>query len=195
MKKRLGWLVFASALALGAAPALRADEAPVPSARFDVERLRRHLEQLHERARSAASAAPSGSSLPAVPPSSSATPFPLQRSAEELARKWAELAATRHERREQHRATLFRQLGARLNDPEVAAELKVHATRLAELSRIEFLAQNARQGAAREQLLARVAKLSARESERHRRRLARLTAASPAASASSAPAPRPSSEG
>ncbi|HYP87316.1 MAG TPA: hypothetical protein VEQ59_04170 [Polyangiaceae bacterium] len=199
MTKRLGWLLFTSAMALGAAPALRADDAPVPSARFDAERLREHLERLRDHKRSAPSAAPSGSSTPGSAPSSSSEAEPLGspdrtlRRAEELARKWAALASARIERREKHRENLVRQLGVHLSEPAVAAELKLHATRLAELNRLEFLAQNARQGAAREQLLARVQRLVVRESERHRRHLAKLTAAPPPGSAAAGPAPPPSS--
>jgi hypothetical protein len=115
--------------------------------------------------------------------------------AEELGRKWRALAATRLERRERHRAALVRELGQRLSDPQVKAELKLHATRIAELSRIQFLAENARKGAARERLLSRVEKLIARENERHRKRLATLSGAPAAPSASPsahAPGPRPS---
>jgi hypothetical protein len=63
-----------------------------------------------------------------------------------------------------------RQLGQRLSDPRVKDELKLHATRVAELARLRFLAENARTGAEREKLLARIGKLSAREAERVARR-------------------------
>jgi hypothetical protein len=109
-----------------------------------------------------------------------------------LAQKWAALLATRQERRQQQRAALLRQLGQHLSEPQVKAELALHATRLAELARIEFLAQNARSGEAQSKLLARVAKLSTREAERHRRRMAKLlgkdAVTAPSAAASSAPA-------
>jgi hypothetical protein len=116
--------------------------------------------------------------------------------ADELARRWRALTATRPERRERHRAQLLRELGQRLSDPQVKDELKLHATRVAELSRIRFLAENARSGADRENLLARVARLLAREGERHRKRLAARptpTAAS-ASGAPPGPAALPSSE-
>jgi hypothetical protein len=86
---------------------------------------------------------------------------------------------------------VVREFGQRLSDPAVRAELALHATRMAELSRAQFLAQNARTGAARDKLLARVAKLSERETARHRARLARLVpaaSAAPPASSSSQPA-------
>ena len=84
-------------------------------------------------------------------------------------------------------AALVRELGPRLEEPAVQAELALHAKRLAELGRIEFLTQNARTGAAREALLVRVSKLLERENRRHRRALERLAPA-PSAAPSSSPA-------
>jgi hypothetical protein len=199
-RRRLAWLLLASGVSLAVAPALRADVTPAPSSSHHPsrERLRQRLEQLRERAAAlppgaagstnpplGASAAPLGAPLPSA--------LPRLARAEELSRRWAALAAARQARREQHRAELVREVGARLSDPEVGAELKQHAKRLAELARLEFLAQNARQGKDRDQLLARISKLTARETERHRRRIARLTAA-PRSSAAGSAAPAPSRE-
>jgi hypothetical protein len=109
----------------------------------------------------------------------------------ELARRWKALGENRLERRERSRAALVRQLGPHLSDPRVKDELKLHATRVAELARLRFLAENARTGARREQLLARISKLSAREAERHQKQLAKLVAAAgvPSTGGPSAPAP------
>jgi hypothetical protein len=82
-----------------------------------------------------------------------------------------------------------RQLGQRLSDPRVKDELKLHVTRVAELTRLQFLAQNARTGAQRDKLLARIAKLSAREAERHQKQLTKLSATGPSAPSSSVQAP------
>jgi hypothetical protein len=197
--KKLFWLSAAAALVLGFSPILRADLAPDNEpAQARQERMQRRIERLRERAASLASglALPSGSALQATPPapSSSATLAPGAALREELARKWAELAATRLERRERHRATLIKDVGPRLSDPVVQDELRLHSTRLAELSRAEFLAQNARSGAAREQLLARVTKLSSREAARHRKQMAKLLAAPPQAAASPSAGPAASAE-
>lgn len=197
--KHLTALLTAATLTLALAPTLRADVAPSP------ERLQRRLERMRDKAAAAASgqAGPTPSVAPApsggpAPASSVAPALPeqLRVMQEHLRKRWSELAATRHERRERHRAELVRQVGQRLSDPAVKAELAQHATRLAELSRLEFLARNARSGAAREKLLARIAKLSARETERHRARIAKLApsgGAAPSASAGAATAsPAPS---
>jgi hypothetical protein len=198
--------LVASGLLLAATPALSADPPPTApsaapasgSAPRPLEARERILERLRERGLalpSASGAAP----LPSLSgaPFGSAGPAASNAAAvaEELGRKWRALTATRHERRERHRAALVRELGQRLSDPQVKAELKLHATRIAELSRIQFLAENARRGVERERLLSRVAKLMARENERHRKRIAALSGvpAAPSASASAgAPAARPS---
>jgi hypothetical protein len=115
--------------------------------------------------------------------------------AEDLTRKWRAFAASRRERRAEHHAALVRELGTHLQDPAVKEELRLHSVRVAELARIRFLADNARQGAERQKLLARVDKLTERESRRHSRRVAALArglAAPPASaptSAGSVPAP------
>lgn len=179
MTSRLGWLVCVAAL--GVAPVLRADETPAPSTQpVDAERLGRRLERWRERSRALAASAASS----VAPPSPSA--LPVAERAEALARRWAAWTASRQARGERQRAELARQVGAKLNDPELRAELELHARRVAELARLEFLAQNARDGAERERLLTRIGKLSAREDERHRRRLARWSAPSSAPSASAA---------
>jgi hypothetical protein len=182
----LAWLLATGTLVLGFAPTLRADVVPSP------ERIQRRLERMREQAAAAASGARPASSNGAAPsasPPSSAGPIPSGVNAlrAQLLQKWAELSATRRERRDRHRAELMREVGPRLSDPAVKAELALHATRVAELGRAEFLAQNARTGATREKLLARVAKLSEHETTRHRARLAKLLAAAPSA-ASATPA-------
>jgi hypothetical protein len=191
MKPQRAWLVAVVIAALGAVPALRAEDAPAPSARgHNAEQLRERLERLRERAAALASTLPSASAAP--PPVASA--FELPASSAELAKRWAAHAATRRERQARHRAQLLGEVGGQLDNPAALAELKLHAQRLAELGRIEFLAQNARQGTSRAQLLSRVARLRARELERHQKRLIALTGhATPGLSASAAaPAPAPS---
>jgi hypothetical protein len=203
--KRLGSLTLGLALALGAASPTLA-QAPsaqtAPSAGRPPERaeLERRRDEVLKRLR----ALPIGSGaaewpLPSGAPSGSAAPrasgapsaLPLADAAAELTRRWRAFGESRLERRERHRAALVRELGPRLSDPRVKEELKLHATRVAELARIQFLAENARKGADREKLLARVAKLQARESARHQQRLARLAAAAaPSAAPSSSGAPR-----
>jgi hypothetical protein len=195
MKSRLGWLLLAGALVLGTTPLLYADVTPAPSSHHPQghPRLRERVEQLRARvAALSSSAAPSSTPAASVAPPPSAVPSFGH--ADELSRKWAALAATRPARRERHRAELMRAVGTRWSDPQAYAELKLHAKRVAELGRLEFLAQNARQGADRDQLLARIAKLSAREAERHRQRLARLAAAPAPSTATSAPIPASSGE-
>ncbi len=192
------------ALALAAAPALSAD--PPPSASDAArgaptpeqqERLRRHVERLRERLAPHAS----GTTSPRSAPSASGGPAPSASGHGpllDLARRWADVAATRDARREKHRAKLVREIGARLQEPAVRAELAVHSKRMAELSRLEFLAKNARSGEQREKLLARIVKLQAQEAIRHQRSLAQLTpppAASAAPPAASAAPPAASREG
>lgn len=192
--KRPGWLLAAGivALGLGVAPRLWADLAPGPNdgpRPSHEQRLRQRVDRLRQQAAGLASAfpRPSDSAAPA-PSGSAATPSNLK--ALELARKWAERVATRHERRERHRAELARELGTRVSDPVVMAEAKLHATRQAELERANFLALNARHGAERDQILARIAKLSERENTRHCVRMEKLLSRSPAVAPSgSAPGP------
>jgi hypothetical protein len=201
-------ILVASGLLLAAPAALSADPPPTPSTASPASgAARRPLEgsreRILERLRERGLALPSGSGAAPMPsfsaPLGSAGPAASNAAAitEELGRKWRALTATRLERRERHRAALVRELGQRLSSPHVKAELKLHATRIAELSRIQFLAENARRGAEREKLLTRVKRLRDRENERHQKRIAVLASASAAAGASasgSAPSPRPSSE-
>jgi hypothetical protein len=180
--KRVASVAAVLLVGLGLARALRADEpagsaaAPAPSSAEEPsrrqERLGQRLERLRQRALELASAVPADSATPL--PSGSATPTPGLAQSQELLQRWAELAATRQARREQHRAELQRELGELAADPEIAAELRLHAQRVSDLARVAFLAKNARSGQQREQLLARVSKLVAREASRHRQALARL---------------------
>lgn len=190
--------VLALPFSFGVVRGLRAEPPPATSASAQpprtAEELRRHLERELTRHGAKLPPLPSSSSAPtALPsPSASGSTGNLQ---DDLARRWAELASTRLQRRDRHRAALAQEVGARLNDPGVQAELSLHATRLAEIARLQFLAQNARGGAQRDKLLVRIAKLSDREAERHRKRLLKLgaleapptSAAAPAPSASGAP--------
>jgi hypothetical protein len=165
----------------------------------DAERpgaLERRTERARERLSQLGIPVPSGSTPPAAsvaPTAPMAAPsgsvVPGSDRLAELARRWKAHGENRLERRERNRAALVRQLGDRLADPRVKDELKLHATRVAELARLQFLAENARTGAAREKLLARIGKLSAREAERHQKQLAKLTAAAGAPSGNATPAP------
>lgn len=179
-------------LAPVAVPTLRAEPPvpppsaePAPSAsqrRPPHEHLREHAERwLQPHHPGSPSALPSAWPAPSAFPSASAGALDVRL---DLARKWAELAQTRLERRERHRAQLVSELGARLGEPAVRAELATHGKRLAELNRLQFLAANARSGEARDKLLARIQKLQQRELVRHQARLAKLTAAPPAPSSS-----------
>jgi hypothetical protein len=180
--KRVASVAAALLVGMGLSRALRADEpassapAPTPSSSAASsrreERLAQRLERLRQHALELAGALPVNSAAPL--PSASATPAPSLAQGQELLQRWAERAATRLARREQHRAELQRELGELAADPEIAAELRLHAQRLSDLSRVEFLAKNARSGPQREQLLARVSKLLAREAGRHHQALARL---------------------
>jgi hypothetical protein len=199
--------VLAGLAVLGVGPALLAEPPGLSSAATpDVQRKQ---DELRERSRQRRMVLPTASVLPPLPwdlvapsgsravPLPSALPVPSAGGVhDELRRKWRLLAESRHERRERHRAELVRELGQRLSDPQIKAELKLHATRLAELSRLKFLAENARSGTARDKLLARIDKLSALEIQRHRKRIAKLSNAPTAPSGSdAAPVPVPSGGG
>lgn len=203
MKATLLSLV-ASLAVLAVGPALLADPpAPGSAAPADAAGARdRVLKRLRERGLVLPSGstvpplpsllAPPSSSVPSAPSGSGAAPVPSAgRLHEQLARQWQKLAESRHERRERHRAALVRELGQRLSDPQIKAELKLHATRVAELSRLKFLADNARTGAQRDKLLSRIDTLSNRETQRHRARMAKLLGARPMPSGSGAPLPVP----
>jgi hypothetical protein len=197
--RRLGLVSALGLLVLGVASHTLAEPPPDDAER--ARRLERRTEQARERLRRLGVPVPSGSTPPAAsgaPPASVPAPsgsvLPASEHLAELARRWKALGENRLERRDRNRAALVRQLGQRLSDPRVKDELRLHATRVAELARLQFLAENARTGAAREKLLARIGKLSAREAERHQKQLAKLTAAagapsSSAAAPSAAPAP------
>lgn len=207
--KRLGLLAALSLATLSFPPGLSAEApaavpsgaAPAPSAAPPApsgaardaarERRDRLLEQLRERGLVVPSGLPSALPAPSASVVGLALPPGL---AEELSRRTLKLRETRQQRREQHRVELERELGARLRDPAVLAELKLHATRVAELARIRFLAETARSGPARDKLLTRVTRLTAREEQRHQARVAALSARpTPAPSASSAPPAPPAS--
>ena len=192
--RRLGWVAgVAAVVTLAVAPQLWADLAPREGSGPTQEQVERRREFLARRTAALASALASASAAVSASPAPSGSAGPTL----ELAKKLAELRATRAERRERHRNALVAQLGARLNVPEIKAELTLHARREAELSRVTFLANNARSGAAREKLLARAAKLSEREQARHAARMQQLTsaAAAPSAGASATAAPVGSAPG
>ena len=198
--KTLSVAAFTAFVVLAAAPARSADPTPAPSA--DRAAFERERERVLERLRERGLPVPSASGAPARPlllpaPSGSNAlpPLPLPSGAalrEELSRKWRALSESRLERRERHRAALVRELGQRLSDPQIKDELRLHATRVAELARIQFLTENGRTGAEREKLLERITKLSARETARHRSRMAALLGARALPSGSAAAPPTPS---
>jgi hypothetical protein len=83
------------------------------------------------------------------------------------------------------------------------AEVKLHATRVADLARATFLAQNARTGTQRDKILERIRTLSTREAARHQKQMAALISAAaapagsgtPAAPSATSPAPPAASAG
>jgi hypothetical protein len=92
---------------------------------------------------------------------------------EKLNREFAELRA----RAEQTRASVWAQWRAKLRSPEaidarIQREFEKHARREAKLQRIESVARDSGDNAA----LDRVARLRAREAERHEKRMGKLTA-------------------
>jgi hypothetical protein len=191
---RLAIVAALAVLAVG--PALPAE--PPPAGKGSPGTPASARERVLERLRERGLVVPSGSTLPPLPsgltaPSGSAAP-PVPsagRLREHLARQWRVLAESRDERRERHRAALVRELGQRLSDPQIKAELELHARRVAELSRLKFLAENARTGEARAKLVARIDTLSERETQRHRARMAKLLGARPLPSGSAPPLPAP----
>jgi hypothetical protein len=166
-----------------------------PHDRAELERQReRMLEELKKRGLDLRSANLPPLALPSGSASGGAV-APLS-SAGDLAQRWRAFAESRLARRERNRAALVKELGSRLQDPRVKDEVKLHVTRVAELNRLEFLANNARTGAAQARLLGRLAKLRAKEEQRHRAKLAELAAAAPSSSAPSpSPSPAPSGSG
>ncbi len=192
--KRIRPLLAAAALGLLALPAQSAEPAAAPSASAGRERHRPKIEELRRRGEGVLQRLKARD--PQVEPAPSAEAAPSAASSAEaagsgeLARRWHRHLATRLERRERHRAELVKTVGTRLADARVRDELRLHATRASELTRLRFLAENSRSGSARDKLLARIAKLSDREHQRHEARLASLLreGSRPSASAS---APRP----
>lgn len=94
--------------------------------------------------------------------------------------KWK---AAREERRQDRQKWLLSRWGQQARKPDVLSELRVHAQRLARLSRLEELAGTERTGEARQRLLERIDKLRERENQRHDRAMQRLTQAGPTPSA------------
>jgi hypothetical protein len=113
---------------------------------------------------------------------------------EAVKQKIEEWRAARGERRREHVEAIRAHWGQALGRPEVVAELKRHALRMATLGRIEELAATERTGDARTRVLDRVEKLRTRENERHERAMQKLAAggAAPGPSGSAAPTPAPS---
>jgi hypothetical protein len=192
--KRQGLVSVLGLLVLGVASHTLAE--PPADAAERTRVLERRAEQARERLKELGVPVPSSSTLlpsgvpsgPMAAPSGSAVPGADHLA--EVARRWKVRGEDRLQRRERSRAALVRQHGPRLSDPRVRDELKLHATRVAELARLQFLAENARTGPDRDKLLARIRKLSGREAERHQKQLAKLTATSAGAPAGSAnPAP------
>jgi hypothetical protein len=201
--KRLAVSVAVAVLAIGVASQTFA-QAPSAAPSAQRERL---LAELKKRGLDLRSA-----HLPPITLPSAAPPLPLPSaalpsasigagavapltSASDLARRWRAFGESRLERREKNRAALVKELGPRLQDPRVQAEVKLHVTRVAELNRLEFLANNARTGADQAGLLGRVAKLRAKEEQRHRAKLAELAAAPAPSSSTPSPSPAPSGSG
>lgn len=166
-----------------------------PHDRAELERQRdRVLEELKKHGLDVGSAPLPPLALPSAS-GSVVAPFPSALPpGQELERRWRNFTASRSERRERHRSELVKELGPRLQDPRVKAEVQLHARRLAELNRLEFLANNARSGGQQAGLLKRLALLREREELRHRAKLAELVAV-PVGSASGAPVPAPAPSG
>jgi hypothetical protein len=125
---------------------------------------------------------------------------------DELKKKLEEWRAARDDRRKEHRARLMSRHGSALGKPEVSAELRVHAQRMARLARMEEIAGTEKTGDDRQKLLDKIDKLRKQENDRHERAMDRLTAggaaptpsgiaSAPAAAASAPPAPAASAGG
>lgn len=99
----------------------------------------------------------------------------------ELEKELQALRESRKERRQQHQLALKERWGASLAAPPVRAELERHERRMAKLNRLSLLAETERQGAAKDKLVQRIDQLTARENERHERKMTDLesTAGSP----------------
>jgi hypothetical protein len=106
-----------------------------------------------------------------------------QLSAADLKKELAALRSSRDERRREHREALRARWGSQLAQPAAQEELRHHEQRMARLERMALLAQNDPSGAKKDALVARIEKLTARENERHERKMAQLEASAQAAGA------------
>lgn len=116
---------------------------------------------------------------------------------EEAAAKMGELRASFAARREAHRERMRAEFGnGALNRPEMFAEFKKHARRMAFLNRAKFVATTELDEPKRTTTLTRIDKLVQKEQARHQSALAKLKAqaapgpsgSAPAAAGSAAPA-------
>jgi hypothetical protein len=123
---------------------------------------------------------------------------------EELKKKFEEWHASRDERRREHQHGLMAHWGPAVAKPDVMAELKTHARRLAWISRMEEIAATEKSGDDRQHRLDRLEKMREHENKRHDRVMQQATtsagAAASAAPASSvapaaAPPPAPAASG
>ncbi|HET9953398.1 MAG TPA: hypothetical protein VFQ61_02780 [Polyangiaceae bacterium] len=112
---------------------------------------------------------------------------------EDLDKRIDEYKKLRAERRLEHRAEIFRMWGLGLSQPEVKAELEMHARRMAKLRRLEILVATDRKGEKRKKLADRIDQLREREKERHHTAMVKLlparAAAASAVAAASVPNP------
>lgn len=102
----------------------------------------------------------------------------------ELKKELAALHESRDSRRKEHREALQARWGNRLAQPAAQQELGHHERRMARLERMALLAQSEPNAAKKDALLARIEKLTARENERHERKMGQLEASANAKAAS-----------
>jgi hypothetical protein len=95
-------------------------------------------------------------------------------SKQELATALRALNDDRKARRHHHREGLRQRWGKRLALPAATAELRHHERRMAHLNRMLLLAETERQGKAKDELVARIEKLSELENRRHERKMSQL---------------------
>ena len=95
---------------------------------------------------------------------------------DELKSELAALRETRGERRRKHGEALKARWGNQLAQPSAQEELRHHERRMASLERLSLLAETERSGPDKEKLVARIAKLTAKENERHERKMTQLQA-------------------
>jgi hypothetical protein len=114
---------------------------------------------------------------------------------EELTAKFAQLSATRDERRKEHRVDVGKRWGSTLAMPPARNELKLHARRIAFLDRALVLAQ-ADTKPDKAKTIDRISKLIDKENARHDKAMARIQSepASAASAASAAPSASAASE-